>query len=134
MTYRNTWPEKQEEIARFMRENPRAGKVSIEQIQHLEWCKEHLQSEYDADKPLVIGMTDPNFSHFRWEGFRSDWLDNTSFHAETRVMSNEPYIIACLYRVRGHDQRDDFIILSTSLYYSNSNDPDAALDYLLKEF
>ena len=132
MTYRNTWPEKQEEIARFMRENPRAGTVSIEQIPELDWCKEHLLADYGADQPIVIGESDPKFSHFRWEGFRSNWLDDTSFHAEIRVMSNEPYIIASLYRVRGQDKREDFIILSTSLYYSS--DPDSALEYLLKEF
>jgi hypothetical protein len=134
MTYHNTFPEKQEKIARFMRENPRAGNASIEQIPDLDWCKSHLLAEYGADHPIIIGESDPKFSHFRWQGFRSDWLDNTSFHAEIRVMSNEPYIIASLYRVRGHDKREDFIILSTSLYYSNGGDPDSALEYLLKDF
>ena len=132
MTYRNTWPEKQEEIARFMKENPRAGTVSIKQIQNLEWCKEHLQSKYEEGPPIVIGESDPNFNHFRFEGFRSDWIDGAAFHGQVRVMSNVPYLIASLRTAEGLDHRNEFIILSASLYYSS--DPDSALDYLLKDF
>ena len=132
MTYRNTWPEKQEEISRFMKENPRAGTVSIEQIPHLEWCKEHLQSKYNEGPPIVIGESDPNFNHFRWEGFRSGWIDDVTFHGQVSVMSNVPYLIASLRRVKGLDHRDEFIILSAPLYYSS--DLDSALEYLLKEF
>lgn len=130
MTHRNTWPEKQEEIARFMEENPSAGEVTVDQIPKLEWCKQHLEKAYQKT-PIIIGESNPNFGYFRYAGERSAWLE-AEVNGEVRRYRNQNYLVVNIKRVKGHDKMDSFIVIDLSLYVSR--DPDAALDYLLKEF
>ena len=130
MEYRNTWPEKQERIARFMEENPLAGEVTIEQIPNLEWCKWYLEKVY-RKTPIIIGESNPNFEYFRYAGERSAWLE-TEVNGEIRRYDNQNYLVVNIKRVKGQDKMNRFIIIDTSLYFSQ--DPEGALDYLLKEF
>jgi hypothetical protein len=88
MAYENTWKKQQEEIARFMEDNPLVGEVTYHQLNNLEAAKKVLTSMYGVEDPIVIGKSDPHFNHFRWNGLRAAWIDNVNFMAEAMLLDN----------------------------------------------